>query len=295
MVYGAQHIHVEVVHIGYVDQVADVLREESAAITAAGIDILGSDAAVGSHTMAHHIGVGAHHLAEVGNLVHEADASGKHAGCRIFDHLGGLGIGEYHGVVAQQNGAVEAGKHLLGTLVLHADDDAVGFHEVLDGVALGEEVGVRCYIKLHLVGPLVHLFGNDVLDLLGSSSRHGGLEHKHRVSLDALGKIASNLLEGREVGTAVGVKFGVASAEHHIHIVEAPLIIGAEDESAVVHIVIHHSLKARFVDGKCAIHKAVYLLTVGVYTGDIHAQLREAGACDKCHISGSDNRYFHDC
>ena len=78
VVDGLQHLHRAAIALTDFDQVLDVLREQRSAIATAREDVLGPNAAVGAHAMSHRVDVGAHTLAQIGNLVHEADTCGKH-------------------------------------------------------------------------------------------------------------------------------------------------------------------------------------------------------------------------
>ena len=104
--------------------------------------------------MAHHVDVGTHNLAQVGNLVHEAHAGGEHRRCGILDHLGRTCVGiDDRAVVVHQDGAIEPLHRLPRSRRLGTDDDAVGLHEVLDAIALGQEVGIAGHVKLDVASP----------------------------------------------------------------------------------------------------------------------------------------------
>ena len=73
-----ENLHVKIVLTAYLDQVVNVLRKQRTAVTAARENVFGTNAAVATHAMANDIDVSTHDFAQVGDLVHEAHASGKH-------------------------------------------------------------------------------------------------------------------------------------------------------------------------------------------------------------------------
>ena len=138
IIYGLENAHVEVVSLGYLHKVLDVLWEQRAAVSAAREDILRTDSAVGTHTVTHDIDVGAYKLAQVGNLIHEAHTGSQHRGCSILYHLGGTSVGvDYATVAVQQDRAVKSSHRLTCTLGFGAYHYAVRLHEVFHCISLG--------------------------------------------------------------------------------------------------------------------------------------------------------------
>ena len=70
-----------------------ILGEAGTAIATASIEELSADTGIGAYALADTIDIGADTLAEVGNVVHERDAGGKHG---IGGILGHLGRGDIH-------------------------------------------------------------------------------------------------------------------------------------------------------------------------------------------------------
>ena len=151
-------------------------------------------------------------------------------------------------------------------------------HEVFDGIALGQEVGVGSHVKLHfaLDAACLQFLVDDVFELLRGAYGRGGLEHEHRVVVQVAGKGAGNVDHRLEVGAAVAVELGVDGAKHHIGIVEGPLVVSLKGEAIGVDVACDHGLEAWLIDGDVAIHETVDFLAVGVDAFHVHAQLGKA-------------------
>ena len=66
----------------------DIFRKARPAVPATGIEEFVADARVRSDPLPNHIDVGADTLAEVGDVVHKADAGSEHGIGRVLGHLG---------------------------------------------------------------------------------------------------------------------------------------------------------------------------------------------------------------
>jgi hypothetical protein len=136
---------------------AGVLAEAGAAPADAGVEEARADALVEADRAGDLGDVGAHALGEAGELVDEADLGGQE---RVGGVLGELGAGGAGGDEAGQRVALRArrGRRRLEGLLqdrgvqlaqhgdrlglVGADHDAVRVEAVVDGAALGEELGV---------------------------------------------------------------------------------------------------------------------------------------------------------
>ncbi len=78
LLHRLEQLHLIANTFSHADQRTDVLGETTAAVAAAGVKETASDAGVAAHTPSHHVHVGPHQLAEVGNIVHKTDAGGQH-------------------------------------------------------------------------------------------------------------------------------------------------------------------------------------------------------------------------
>ena len=192
-----------------------------------------------------------------------------------------------------QDGAVQASHCLARLLGLHAHYHAVGLHEVLDGVTLGQEVGVAGNVKRHIHATLGNLARNHLFHLLSRAHRHCAFKHKHRVTVDSLAKQAGDVQHRGQVGRAVGIEHRVDGTKHIVHVVKALVEVAHEAQAPVVHITGNHIFQAWLIDGNCAINQAVDFLIVGIDTSHIHTEFGKTGSCHQAHISGSYDRDVH--
>ena len=176
-----------------------VLREAGAPVAYAGEEEALADAAVGADADAHHVHVGAHPFAEVGDLVHEGDAGGEVGVGGVLGHLGRALVHEDDGVALSHEGLVQLVHHLAGALGTGAHHHAVGLHEIVHGDALAQELGVRHHVEE---------FGGEALGqggvhLLGGAHGHGALVDHYGVLLDQAAQLLGHAEDVAEVGRAV--------------------------------------------------------------------------------------------
>ena len=288
-----QDAHLVAVLFGGLDEGLHVLGEAASAVTAARVEELRADAGVAADALADHVHVGADEFAEVRDVVHEADAGREHGVRGVLDHLGARDVRENHAEVIQHHRAVEAGHEFLGLFAFHADDDAVGLHEVRDSGAFLQEFRVACDVERDLDSALVELFLDDGLDLLRGADRDGGLGHENGVLLDVLAEGAGDGEHVLQVGGTVFVRGRAHGAEDHFYIVKDTGEVGRELEPAFALVPENHLVEARFVYGDFAFLEGFNLGLVHVDAGDVDAHFGKACTADKSYIAGSDNRNVH--
>ena len=111
-------------------------------------------------------------------------------------------------VVGDQR-AIQLAHHVLGAGVLGADHDAVGPHEVGDGRALAQELGVRHDGEVGIRAQLA----DDAGDLVAGADRHRRLGDDQLVAVEVGGDLARRLVDVAEVGEAVGGARGRADGD----------------------------------------------------------------------------------
>jgi hypothetical protein len=125
-------------------------REAGAAVADAGKEEVVPDAPVVTDAAAHLVDVGARPLAEVRDLVHERDARREERVGGVLRHLGAGVVHRDDGVPGAHERLVQLAHDLERLLAHRADDDAVGLHEVVDGRAFLQELGVGDDVELVL-------------------------------------------------------------------------------------------------------------------------------------------------
>ena len=96
---------------------------------------MAADAAIRADADTDIFDIGADLFTDIGDLVHEGDLGGQHAVGGVFGHFGAANAHDDHFVAAAGKGGVKSFQQLSGADVVGADDDAVGLHEVADGIA----------------------------------------------------------------------------------------------------------------------------------------------------------------
>ena len=112
--------------VGGLQQRQRVLGEAAAAIARPGVQELGPDAVVEADAARDVLDVGVDRLAQVGDLVDEADLDREEGVGGIFGQLGGPPAGEQDRRLVEEQRPVDFAQHLARLLVLGADDDPVG-------------------------------------------------------------------------------------------------------------------------------------------------------------------------
>lgn len=292
--HGLEHLQVVSRFLCRLHQRLHVFGETAAAVSATGIEELGADARIAADAAAHHVHVGAHQLAEVGDVVHEADAGGQHGVGGILDHLGRGDVGEDHPVVVEHERLVEPRHQLPCTVGLHAHHHPVGAHEIVHRVAFLQELGVGGHVEPDIGhAPLIEFLADALLHLLGGAHRHGAFGHHQRVAVDVSADGARHLQHILQVGAAVLVGGSSHGAEHHLHLVEHRAQVGGETEPSGLVVADHHLFQSRFINRDDALFQFLYLVRVDVDAMHFGAHFREAGSCDQAHVTGANNRYFH--
>lgn len=153
-----------------------------------------ADARVGADTPAYRLDVGAQVFAEVGQLVHEADAGGEHGVGGVLGQLGAAVVHEHQLFVIAAERRVQFGQLVMGHFVEGADDYAVRAHAVGQGAAFLEKFGIghHAYLQLALAQALQFVAGQRH-DLVGGAYRHGGLDDQGVVGFHQRGDLPGDV------------------------------------------------------------------------------------------------------
>ena len=290
---GLENAHLVAVLFGGLDEGFHVFREAASTIAAARVEELRADAGVASDTLTDHVHVGAYEFAEVGDVVHEADAGREHGVRGVLDHFGARDVRENHAEVVEHHRAVQAGHEFLGLFAFHTDDNAVGLHEVRDGGAFLQKFRIACNVERNVHATLVELFLDGCLDLFGGADRDGRLGHENGVLLDVLAERAGHGEHVLQVGGTVFVGGRAHGAEYHFDIVEDAREVGRKVEAAFALVTEHHFVETRFVYGNFAFLERFNFSLVYIDACHIDAHFGKACAAHKAYITGSNNRNIH--
>ena len=181
------------------------MGEARASIATARVEELAPDAGVTTDALTHHRDVGTDGFAEVRHLIHEADARSEHSVGRVLRDLCRGDIHEEDAEVIEEDGLVEARHQLTGTVAIDTDDDTVGAHEVLDSVALLEELGVRSDVEGNGHATLTLRRLDRLTDLEVGTYRHGALGDDETIVRHRLTDSTSYGEDVAQVGRAIFV------------------------------------------------------------------------------------------
>ena len=169
----------------------DVLGEAGAAVPRAREQERLSDTPVGADAAPHLSHIGADGLAQPRDLIHEGDPRGQHGVGRVFRHLGRRDVHHDQGIAGAHEGRVQLFDHAGRLVRIHAHDDAIGLHEVLDRRPFLQELGVRADVERRRGA-----FGDLGPNLLGRANGDGALGH-HELALVHV--IADRARDGQHV------------------------------------------------------------------------------------------------
>ena len=167
--HGVEQLEVVARVAGELLQRGDILREAGTAEADPRLQELGADAVVQAHAAGHLDDVRAGLLADVRDLVDERDLRREERVRGELDHLRRLHVGAHD---RRRQRRVERLDGVAGPVVVVADHDAVGRHEVLDRRALLEE------LRAGDVAEALALLGERALDALARADRHRRLHHE---------------------------------------------------------------------------------------------------------------------
>ena len=241
-----------------------VLREARAAVADAAAQEVRAEPLVEPDALGDLDDVGARRLADVRDLVDERDAGHQEGVRGELDHLGRVHVAADDRRVQL---LVER-RHRVAVGRLEApDDDAVRMHELVDRMALGEELGVRGVADVAeaaRVEPCAHP--------RAGPDRHRRLHHEDRPALER-GQLLDDAPHARQVGVA-----GVRGRRVDAHEEEPAAGDGlrVEREGDPLAVALQQLRHLRLVERNLAAPKRVDLLGHDVADHDVVIEIGEA-------------------
>ncbi len=182
-----------------------------------------------------------------------------------------------------------------GGVVVAAEHDAVGPHEVLDRGAFLQEFGIGDHRELQVLEPARgELLADHRCDAVAGTDRHGRLvDH----DLEA-GHMPADIAGGRQhilqVGRTVLVRRRANGDELHVGMVDRGRDVGGEHQPPGLAVALDQVLQAGLVDRHAAIVEQRDLFFIDVEAEHIVAELGQAGAGDQADITAADDGDFHE-
>jgi hypothetical protein len=171
---------------------------------------LRADPLVEPHPLGDAVHVGAGAIAEVGDLVHEADLHGQERVRRALDHLGRRHVGHENRRLDEEQRPVDLAHDLGRALAGGADDHAVRTHEVADRRPLAQELGVRHDVDVDRpAGRQPDLLAEP----LAGADRHGALGDDDFVAVEVRRDRRGGRGHLRQIGGAVHALGGADGEE----------------------------------------------------------------------------------
>jgi hypothetical protein len=173
---------------------------------------------------------------------------------------------------------------------LHADDNAVGAHEIVDGRTFAQEFRVRGHVELGLgVG-----LGDGLLDLAVGADRNCGFGDDHGIARQR----ARDLFGG---GHHIGqVRMPIAATcrrahgdEDRIRIRHRTGQVGGEGQAPGLHVLGHQQIEPRLVDRNLARVEHLDLAGVLVDADHVMAEIRKTNPGYKADIARPNHRNLH--
>ena len=247
-----------------------VSGEAGTTIPDPGVEEIRADPLVVAHPDGHLPHVGTQRLADVGDLVDEADAGGQEGVRGVLDHLRRAQVGDHNG---RPQGQVELG-HLLGRLAVQgAQHDAVGVHEVVDGRTLPQELGIGDDAEGDRLGLVLP---DDVGHPVARAHGNGGLVDDDHRMVHHLGDGTGGHPHVAQIGLPIHALRRPHGDEDELRLPQRLLVGGGEGEPACFDVTPDHLLQPGLVDGHDPPFEPFDPFLVDVQTDDPIAQIGQA-------------------
>ena len=160
---------------------------------------LRADAAIEADALGHILDVGAHFLAELGDLVDEGDLGCEEAVGGVFDELGGLDRRERDRRLDQVERPVKRAHDLSRPFGLGADHHAIRPHEIADRGALAQEFRVGDHVEAAFRPDP----SENLRDLATGADGYRRFRDHHRVARHCAGDLLGRTEDVAQIGVTV--------------------------------------------------------------------------------------------
>src|SRR5439155_4448874 len=147
LVNGLENLHIVFVLATSVNKGTNILRETTSAETQAREQEGRPDAGIRGHAFPDHLNVGADRFTKSRDLVHKGNARGKKSVGGIFQHFGRANVHDENWTTGSNEGSIKVTQDFGCSHVIRPDNNSIGFHEIVNGGALLQELRVRQQIK----------------------------------------------------------------------------------------------------------------------------------------------------
>ena len=161
-------------------------------------------------------------------------------------------------------------------LALHTDHHTIGRHEILDGVALLEELRIRGHIELDVNTTLLQLVLDGLAHLSGSTHRHRRLGDYHHILFEVLANGLRHLQHIFQICTAVFVGRCAYSREDNFDIIQHRSQVGGELQSSGCNILLHQFVEAWLINRNDTFLQTLDFLGVDINTNHIGTCISKA-------------------
>src|SRR4051794_13869155 len=285
----AHHLRFDAVVFGHAHERANVFREAASTIASAGEQEGEADPAVVTNAAADIVDVAAHPLAKVCHLIDEADLCGEQGVGDVFRQLGAFGRHDEERLLCAHEWLVELVQNIADFFTAHADDHAIGFHEVFDRGAFFQKLRVAGHVAV-AAGVLFEAIAN----LRAGADGNRALGDDDGVWAQMSGHAVDDGPERGHVGSAIFSLRGADCEINNLGLANGSDQIGREVEPLGRLIVADHLLKPGLVDGDFTSREPGDFFLVDIDTRYVVAAIGEARAGNKADVAGANDCDFHD-
>ena len=267
-----------------------VLGKARAAVARSRVEELRADPLVEAHALHHHVHVGAHPVAQVGDAVHESDLDRQERVRRVLDHLRRLDVGHDNRRLDQVERPVDLSHHVCRPLTACTDHHPVRTHEVADRRPFAEELRIRDDVEGRAAaGTSLQC----VAQPRAGADGHGALGDDDLVALEVGRQLCRHLFHLGEIGLA-GFCFRCADRqENHRRVARRGAQVHGEAQAAGLRILQDQLAEAWFEERDLAARESPNAELRAVHTRHGMAEVGQTRSCDQTHVARADNGDVH--